>query len=66
MKDDEKAFLAKMRAAQEIRIGNGIVNQVIEGKVGVRDALREQLETQRGELRNTSEYDPVLKSHCRV
>ena len=64
MRDDEKAFLEKMRAAQEIRIGDGLGNQVIEGKTPLMEALKNG-----GKVSwdgDTGGYDAVLKFHCRV
>ena len=65
MKDDEKAFLEKMRAAQEIRVGDGLGNRAIEGKVALREALKSG-GSEWGSLQDTGEYDAVLKFHCRV
>ena len=69
MREDEIALLARIRLSQEVKVGDGLAGQVIQGRVGLREALRDQLPVEvvrKDEHRDTSGYDSVLRWHSRT
>ena len=78
MRDDVREMRARMREAQEVKITNGPLMAVVEGRKHVTEALRDSLRRPgdgiRGEVRvvfrvafrDTGAYDPVLKFHTRT
>ena len=78
MRDDVREMQARMREAQEVKMTNGPLLEVLEGRKHVTEALRDSLRRPgdgiRGEVRgafrvafrDTSAYDPVLKFHTRT
>ena len=78
MRDDVRAMQERMREAQEVKMTNGPLLEVLEGRKHVTEALRDSLRRPgdgiRGEVRgafrvafrDTSAYDPVLKFHTRT
>ena len=69
MREDELALLARIRSAQEVKVGDGLGGQVIAGRIGLREALRDQVKrdpTKREDFRDTGGYDEVLRWHSRT
>ena len=74
MRDDVREMQARMREAQEVKMTNGPLMAVVEGRKHVTEALRDSLRRPgdgiRGEVRvafrDSGAYDPVLKFHTRT
>lgn len=70
MRDDVREMQARIREAQEVKMTNGPLLAVIAGRQHVTEALQEAIrrpgDAIRGELRDTSAYDPVLRFHTRT
>lgn len=74
MGDDVREMQARMREAQEVKMTNGPLVAVMEGRIHVteapRDSLRRPGDGIRGEarvaFRDSGAYDPVLKFHTRT
>ena len=69
MSDEEKMIGDRMREAQVVRLGGGVVEVLLEG-ITLREALLRgdpgRGAVRRMEHRDTSGYDAVLRSHCRM
>ena len=70
MSDDLKELQARMREAQDVKITNGPLMAVLEGRMHATEALRNAVrrpgDTVAGEINNVSGYDPVLRFHTRL
>lgn len=70
MRDNVRDMQARMREAQDVKITNGPIMQVMEGGKHVTEALRDAVrrpgDRASGEFPDTSGYDPVLKFHTRT